>query len=278
MFWKQELVIKCLAFLLLVKISLQHCEESNQNIAWIIHETNEISASLPSVSKRMWDWPWLSEDANLVAFRLYFVCLFVWSLSSHSRIFQSYGDVTIAGEGLQILTYAWHSWPSSSGGPFIIVISEDPWHSHLLPSVWQCSCMSLPVFLRLRSVATEDRTPISRMRGARSTSKPPRRSTYSQTSCTCKIGCDIDYWTPCEDKPLCIYTHVYLYVYVHVKVHVYVHVYIHVYVHMYIGNEQTIKSSFPQLHLITMKIKKPFSFKTRLYFLFYFFPAKLRKI
>ena len=40
----------------------------------------------------------------------------VWSLSSHSRIFHSYGDVTITGEGLQILTYARHSWPLSSGG------------------------------------------------------------------------------------------------------------------------------------------------------------------
>ena len=34
------------------------------------------------------------------------VCLFVWSLSSHSRIFHAYGDVTITDEGLQILTYA----------------------------------------------------------------------------------------------------------------------------------------------------------------------------
>ena len=33
-------------------------------------------------------------------------CLFVWSFSSHSRIFHSYGDVTITDEGLQILTYA----------------------------------------------------------------------------------------------------------------------------------------------------------------------------
>ena len=35
-----------------------------------------------------------------------FVCLFVLSFSSDSRIFQSSGDVTIAGEGLQILTYS----------------------------------------------------------------------------------------------------------------------------------------------------------------------------
>ena len=32
----------------------------------------------------------------------------LWSLASHSRIFHSYGDVTIAGKGLQILTYARH--------------------------------------------------------------------------------------------------------------------------------------------------------------------------
>ena len=55
-----------------------------------------------------------------------------------------------------------------TGLPFIIVISEDPWHSHLFPSFWQWSCHYL--FLRLRSVATGDRTPISCMRGERSTS------------------------------------------------------------------------------------------------------------
>ena len=36
---------------------------------------------------------------------LVFLNLLVWGLSSHSRIFHSYGDVTITGEGLQILTY-----------------------------------------------------------------------------------------------------------------------------------------------------------------------------
>ena len=98
-----------------------------------------------------------------------FVCLFVWSFSSHSRIFHSYGDVTIAGEGLQIFTFDRHSWPLSSEGsltchtycdtghPFIMVISEDPLHSHLLPSVWQWSFHYL--FLRPRSVATGIRTP-----------------------------------------------------------------------------------------------------------------------
>ena len=60
-----------------------------------------------------------------------------------------------------------------TGLPFIMVISEDPWHSHLMPSVWQWSCYYL--FLRLRSVATGYRTLISRMRGERSTPTPPRR-------------------------------------------------------------------------------------------------------
>ena len=64
--------------------------------------------------------------------------MFVWDLSSHSRMFHSYGDVTINGKGLQILTYARQPWPLSSEGsfvchtycdtghPFMIVISEDP--------------------------------------------------------------------------------------------------------------------------------------------------------
>ena len=79
---------------------------------------------------------------------------------SHSRIFQSYGNITITGERLQILTYVRHLWLLSSQGfsachtycgmghPFIMVISKDQWHSHLLPSVWQRSCHYL--FLRLR--------------------------------------------------------------------------------------------------------------------------------
>ena len=39
---------------------------------------------------------------------VFFVCLFV--------CFHSYGDVTIAGEGLQILSYVWHSWSLNSEG------------------------------------------------------------------------------------------------------------------------------------------------------------------
>ena len=66
---------------------------------------------------------------------VFFFCLF--GVLSHSRIFHSYGDVTIDGEGLQIFTYALHSWSLSSEGSlacqaycdtehaFIMVIFED---------------------------------------------------------------------------------------------------------------------------------------------------------
>ena len=97
-----------------------------------------------------------------------FVCLFVCGFKSHTRIIYSYGDATTTSEGLQILTYARHSWQLSSygslachthcdtGHPFIMIISEYPWHPHLMPSVWQWSCHYL--LLRLRSVATGIRT------------------------------------------------------------------------------------------------------------------------
>ena len=99
---------------------------------------------------------------------VYIFGLFVWGFTSHFRVFHSFGNVSITGEGLQILIYAPHLWPLSSEGsstwhtncdkghPFIKVISEDPWHSHLLPSVWQWSCYYL--FLRLRSVEAWIRT------------------------------------------------------------------------------------------------------------------------
>ena len=45
-----------------------------------------------------------------------FVCFFVWGISSHSRIFHSYEDVTITGEGLQMFTYIRHIWLLSSEG------------------------------------------------------------------------------------------------------------------------------------------------------------------
>ena len=97
-----------------------------------------------------------------------FVSLFVYGFLSHSRIFLSYGNITITVEGHQILTYTPHSWPLSSEGSlvchtycdmghsYIMVISEEPWNSQLLLSAWQWSCHFM--FKWLRSVATSDQT------------------------------------------------------------------------------------------------------------------------
>ena len=96
-------------------------------------------------------------------------CFFVnLGFSSHSRIFHTYGDVTITSEGLQIWTYAQYSWPLSSessliwqtycdtGHPFMMFIPEDPQQSHLLPRVSQWSCHYL--FLQLRNCRGSDST------------------------------------------------------------------------------------------------------------------------
>ena len=80
----------------------------------------------------------------------FLVKLFLFRVfSSHWKIFHADGDVIIASERLQILTYARHLWSLSSEGsslchtycdmghPFKMVIFKDPWHLHLLSSVWQ---------------------------------------------------------------------------------------------------------------------------------------------
>ena len=74
-------------------------------------------------------------------------CLFSHNFSSYSRNFYSYGDVAIARERLQILTCAQRTLPLNSecslasytycdtGQSFIVVISKDPWQSHILLSI-----------------------------------------------------------------------------------------------------------------------------------------------
>ena len=70
--------------------------------------------------------------ANIHHRNIFFDALYI------SKIFHSYGKVTITGEGLQILTYARHLWPLSSEGslachtycdtghPCLMAFSEDP--------------------------------------------------------------------------------------------------------------------------------------------------------
>ena len=112
--------------------------------------------------------------------RLCFICLFVWSFSSHSIIFHSFGYVTIAGEGLQILTYARHLWPLSSEGsfachiycdtghPFIVVISEDPADTHTYCLAFGRGVVTICFNLGLSRLGFEH--PTFRLRGERSNS------------------------------------------------------------------------------------------------------------
>ena len=84
-----------------------------------------------------------------------YVCLFGVYRPTR-EFFHSYGDVTITGEGLQILTYAQHPWPLSSEGslachtycdkghPFIMVL---PGPVALTPIAERFTVeLSLPVF------------------------------------------------------------------------------------------------------------------------------------
>ena len=59
-----------------------------------------------------------------VVYLIEHVCLFVWGFASHSRIFHSYGDITIASVGLQISTYAQNYWPLSSKGSLAFQTTE----------------------------------------------------------------------------------------------------------------------------------------------------------
>ena len=93
--------------------------------------------------------------------------MFDRDFKSFLRFVNSFGDVTITSEELQILIYLERKTvnecvlyrataPLTRGNPLEMVM-------HLLPRVWQWSCLFL--FKRLSSVPTGDRTPISRMQG-----------------------------------------------------------------------------------------------------------------
>ena len=85
-------------------------------------------------------------------------CWIVWGYPSHSLACPAY---------------------CTRGHPFIMVISEDPLHSLAVAKRLTVNCHYL--FLRLSSVPTGGRNPISRMRDERPTTKPPWR--FMRVSC-----------------------------------------------------------------------------------------------
>ena len=83
-------------------------------------------------------------------------------------------------ETLQIFPSARHSWSLGSEGSFachtycdmghrfIMVISEDPWHSHRLPSVLQWSCLFYLFFYDLSMLRLGCKHPNFRLQGENS--------------------------------------------------------------------------------------------------------------
>ena len=94
------------------------------------------------------------------------ICLFVWGFYSHSGIFHSYGDVTIADQGIQMFTYARHSWPLRSEGSLACPTYCDTGHPFIRTRDTHTCCpafgsedVTIGLFLQIRSVAAGIRTP-----------------------------------------------------------------------------------------------------------------------
>ena len=107
--------------------------------------------------------------------------LFVLGLSSHSRIFHSYVDVTITGEGLRILTYARHSWPLSSEGSFSV--PHLLWHGSSVYNYHLRGPVPLtPIAERLAVELSLPLFTISVCRGWDSNTQPPNALTHCATA------------------------------------------------------------------------------------------------
>ena len=75
------------------------------------------------------------------------VCLLRCFFCPTPELFTHMETSPLPVKGCKFWTWAVRVLKRDTGHPFIMVISEDPWHSHLLPSVWKWSCRYL--FLRL---------------------------------------------------------------------------------------------------------------------------------
>ena len=120
---------------------LYHIQYCNRRSMPLVHDSCTITWERQRL-QALWNFKFLFVKILCVCLVFFFV---------YSRIVYWHKDVTIAGEGLQILTFARHTWPLRSEGSlvchaycdtghlFIKVSLQDPWHSQLLPSVWQWS-------------------------------------------------------------------------------------------------------------------------------------------
>ena len=87
--------------------------KSIENISWQWNSSYVLWPIFPTAFQRIAVFTWKQKRDSISSWHELLKhmennCLFVWSFSSHSKNFHSFGDVTIAGEVLQILTYARH--------------------------------------------------------------------------------------------------------------------------------------------------------------------------
>lgn len=110
--------------------------------------------------------------------------MFAWGITctstSNSRMFHSYADVTplpvkcckfgaaYCHEHWGFFTLQHILWHT-----FVMIISEDSWHSHLLQKVWQWSCRYLVLRLSLSRPVIEPRPPAYEANTL--PTEPPRR-------------------------------------------------------------------------------------------------------
>ena len=109
-------------FILLILRMLGHRSRSDCFKHWII-------VCLPLYNEHTWISLVHLYSKDHLTFVFNVVCLGFFL--SHLRIFYSFGDVTIAGEGLQILSYARHSWPLIREGSLVCHTYCDTGHPSL---------------------------------------------------------------------------------------------------------------------------------------------------
>ena len=111
------ITLKVGGFMLFIKISYSstpYCRYSVKPYL-IINQIESILVSGQTnwaIVSKEFDDPILCNLGELLYFFVVYVFLCLWFLSQ-SRIHHSCGDVTITGEGVQILTYVRHLWPLS---------------------------------------------------------------------------------------------------------------------------------------------------------------------
>ena len=143
--------------------------------SFLIMQIMCLSWKLWSLCKRSHQLLFVFNKSTELGYNRMFVCLFVCLHGDFPPTWEFFTNIEMSSLSVKCCTFwlmlgiygHWalssdcflvcHTYCVTAHGPFIIVISDDSWHSHLLPSIWQWSWHYL--FKRLRSVAAGIWTP-----------------------------------------------------------------------------------------------------------------------